>query len=201
MEKMAKYKKKYNEVSSVKDLKNNVRNPMKEKRFIERLRPGLNLQVLKKGGDILLDFNPYLGYRLTSRFTLGAGWNHRIAFNWHDKNFQPNASIFGPRLYTEYTLKKGFSPRLELETMNTMVPPATVKHGDPFKRVWVAGAFAGIKKVYKIAGPLHGTASVMFRLFDPKRQSPYGDVVNARFGFEYSIKSKAGEKSKVDPRK
>jgi len=30
----------------------------------------------------------------------------------------------------------------------------------------------------------------MFRLFDPKRQSPYGDVVNARFGFEYVFKKK-----------
>ncbi|HTF19513.1 MAG TPA: hypothetical protein VK658_15655 [Chryseolinea sp.] len=188
MEKIAKYKQKYGEISSVADLSKKPKDPVKEKSFYERVLPGVNFQVLKKGDDILLDVNPYIGYKVSRRFTAGAGWNQRMGYNWEQKSFNSNARIFGPRAFGEYNLTKGFSPRLEIEVMNTLVPPATVTHGDPYERRWVAGAFAGVKKQYKISGQLRGTASVMFRLFDRYRQSPYGDVVNARFGLEYTPK-------------
>lgn len=190
MEKIATYKRKYGEMNSILDLKKKPENPIKKKTVLERIVPGVNLQVLKKGDDIMLDINPYLGYRLTPRLSAGAGWNERVGYDWGQKAFRTSTRIYGPRLYGEYRIGKGFSPRLEAELMKTRVPPATVTHGDPYQQRWVPGVFAGIRKDYKIAGNLHGTASVMFRLFDPKRQSPYGDIVNARFGFEYHFKQK-----------
>ncbi|MEJ1241849.1 hypothetical protein WBG78_27130 [Chryseolinea sp. T2] len=190
MEKISKYKQKYSEMKSMADLAKKPTNPLKENKFHERLLPGLGFQLLKKSDDILVDFNPYVGYKFTRRITAGAGWNQRVAYNWDNKSFSHSSQIYGPRVYGEFNLSKGFSPRLEVELMNTLVPPATVKQGDPHGRQWVPGAFAGMKKQYKLYKQLRGTASVMFRLFDPKRQSPYGDVVNARFGFEYVIKKR-----------
>jgi hypothetical protein len=190
MEKLSKYKAKYQQVNSISDLKTKPVNPMKGKSLAERIVPGINLQVQHRG-DILVDFNPYAGYKITSRITAGLGWNQRLGYNWDVHAFSPTSKVFGPRVFAEYKLGKGFVPRVEVEMMNTRVPPATVLHGDPYGRRWVPCAFAGIKKEYRLAGRLKGTASIMVRVFDPKRQSPYGDVLNARFGFELAPKKKA----------
>ena len=88
-------------------------------------------------------------------------------------------------------LGKGFSPRLEAEVMNTYVPPfIRTTPSDLGDRQWVWGVFAGIKKDYKFLKKINGTALVMFRMFDPHRKSPYADVLNARFGFEFPMKKK-----------
>lgn len=52
---------------------------MKEKPLIERIVPGIALQVQKKGDDLMVDFNAYAGYRFTGRITAGLGWNQRVA--------------------------------------------------------------------------------------------------------------------------
>lgn len=194
MEKLSAYKKKYGEMTSLADANKKPVDPVKNKKWSERISSGMNIQIQKKGEDVLVDFNPYIGYLLSKRLVIGAGWNERVAYNWDQRLFHSDTRIYGPRLFGEYLLSKGFSPRIEMEVMNTLVPPATVKQGDPYSRLWVPGAFAGIKKQYKISGQLRGTATVMFRLFDPHRQSPYGDAINARFGFEYSFKKKASRK-------
>jgi hypothetical protein len=62
---------------------------------------------------------------------------------------------------------------------------------DPDGREWVWGVFAGIKKTYKITKHIKGTASVMTRLFNPDRKSPYADVLNVRFGLEFPMKKKS----------
>jgi hypothetical protein len=76
--------------------------------------------------------------------------------------------------------------------MNASISSLTRTHTtDPFHREWIWGAFAGIKKEYKLIRNVNGTASVMMRLYNPNRKSPYTDVVNARFGFEFPVKKKS----------
>ena len=190
MDKISKYKAKYPSASSIADLKKKPANAMKTKPLIERIVPGINHQIQRKGDNILVDFNPYAGYKFTGRITAGLGWNQRVAYNTDSRSFHPSLRIYGPRVFGEFKLGKGFSPRLEAETMNTLVPPPTRVQTDPYGRRWVWGVFTGIKKEYKFIGNVKGTASVMVRLFDPKHQSPYADVVNARFGFEFPMKKK-----------
>jgi hypothetical protein len=185
MDKMSKYKQQYASVQSIKDLPKKPPNPLKEKPFIERVVEGVALQVFKKD-DWLLDVSPYLGYRFNPRLTLGAGWNHRIAFGEQNKH---TTSVYGPRVYGEYRAFKGFSARLELETMNTYVftNPQQPENGG---REWVPAVLAGMKKEYKIYKRLKGTALVLYNFYNPQYKSPYGDRLNIRFGFEYSIKEK-----------
>jgi hypothetical protein len=72
--------------------------------------------------------------------------------------------------------------------MNTTVPSITHIHTvDPYEREWVWGVFTGLKKEYRIIKNVKGTAMVMMRLFNPDRKSPYSDVVNVRFGFEFPL--------------
>jgi hypothetical protein len=194
MDKMAKYKAKYSSVNSIKDLPKKRPNEMKGKPFIERLRPGIAFQIQKKN-DLLVDFNPYLGYRVTGRLTSGLGWNQRVAFvRWNQYNTE--ARIFGPRVYTEYRLWKGFSPRAEIEVMNTYVPPIFKTAPDNGGREWVWSYMIGLKKEYRFYKNVRGTAMVMFNLYNAHHKSPYVDVVNTRFGFEFPLKKKVKEEKK-----
>jgi hypothetical protein len=191
MEKMAKLKNKYSSLNSLSEIPKRRPNEMRGKPLVERLLPGIALQVQKKGDDILVDFNPYVGYRLSGRLTAGAGWNHRVGYNTDRNGFTAAPRIYGPRAYGEYRLGKGFSPRLEFEMMRTYVPPQLGgAMSDPGRREWVAGAFAGMKKDYQFIKSVKGTAMVMLRLFNPGHKSPYADVLNVRFGFEFPQKKK-----------
>jgi len=190
---ISKYKLKYKKVSSIKDLPSRPPNTQKEMPVINRLVPGTALQFQKKGGDFLVDFNLYVGFKLTDRIAAGIGWNQRFAVNWNQRSINSANSIFGPRVFGEYNIGKGFATRMEVETMNTLVPPTTVKTGDSNNRQCVPGLFAGIKKEYKFVGRVKGTASIMMRIINPKEQSPYGNIVNMRFGFEFPLKKRSAE--------
>jgi len=192
MQSISKYKQKFPTITSLNDLPKKAPNEMKGKPFIERIVPGIAFQLQKKDDDLLTDFNLYFGYRFTKRFTSGGGWNQRVGYNTDKYRWSPeDARVYGPRIFSEYKLGKGFSPRVEVEMMNTFVPTyLNNTKSDPASRQWVRGAFVGMKKDYTLYKKIKGTAMVMLRLFDPERKSPYADVVNARFGFEVPMKKK-----------
>ncbi|MDL5047637.1 hypothetical protein QQ054_16595 [Oscillatoria amoena NRMC-F 0135] len=187
MDQMSKYKQRYSNVQSIKDLPKKLPNEMHGKPLRERLVPGLSIQIQKRN-DWWFDFNPYLGYRFSGRITAGLGWNHRIAFNFDKGAFNPGMYIYGPRSYGEFRIRKGFSGRLEVEVMNTpvRVPPSQ----DFTRQEWVWGAMAGLKKEYRISKSLRGNAQGLYNLFNPHYKSPYTDRLNMRIGVEYVIPRK-----------
>jgi hypothetical protein len=191
MDKMSKYKEKYESLPSLTDVPFKRPNEMRGKPFIERIVPAFMVQIQMDGKDLLLDFNPYVGYRITGKLTAGPGWNQRIAYDTDDNQFTSKPRIYGPRVFGEYDLWKGFHPRVEVEVMNAFVSPltkpATIDQGS---REWVWGVFVGVKKEYRFIKNVKGTVLIMTRLFDPKHKSPYGDIINARFGFEFPMKKK-----------
>jgi hypothetical protein len=164
---------------------------MKGKPLIERLTPGIGLQILKATDLFMMDFNAYLGYRFTARLTSGTGWNQRFAYNMHNDNFNSEARVYGPRIYAEYKLGKGFIPRGELEVLNTFVLPFVRQiTTDNKEREWVPGIFLGLKKEFRFIRKVKGTSMIMTRLYNPHHKSPYADVVNVRFGFEFQMKNR-----------
>jgi hypothetical protein len=189
---MSKYKEKYSNVSSLKDLPEKTPNPMKEKPFIERLVPGLTLQF-HSNQDFLLDVNVSAGYRFTERITAGLGWNQRWAFSIDDREFHPDARIYGVRSYGEFKIKKGFGLRAEVECMNAFVKETVTGTPEAGSREWVWSAFSGVKQEYRITNFLKGNAQVMYNLFDPHHKSPYGDRINIRMGFELTLKKRKKE--------
>lgn len=190
MEKMSKYKQKYSSVNSLKDIKDEKRhNEMKGKPVRERLVPALTLQF-QSWQDFMLDINPSVGYRFTSHFTGGIGWNQRVAFNISQTQFNKEAKVYGIRSYGEYTFKKGFGLRLDIESMNT---PA--KDIDPATDVvpprdWIWGALIGVKQKYPIYEKLKGNAQMMYNIFDKDHSSPYIERINFRIGLEFTLKRK-----------
>jgi len=195
MEKIAKYKQKYSSMNGIKELAKKPRNEMHDKPLIERILPGVAIQLQSKGDNLLVDFNPYAGYRFTKRIIAGVGWNQRMAYNTKQYRFNPDLRVYGPRAFGEFKIGKGFSPRAEVELMNSGIPPLIQTTYDPSKRDWVWGAFAGMKKEYKLYKNIKGTAMVMARLLNPNNKSPYADIVNVRFGFEFPMKKKVKQQT------
>jgi hypothetical protein len=191
MEQMSKLKQKYSSLNSLSEIGKKRPNEMRNKTFRERLMPGIALQIFREGDNFTVDFNPYVGYRFTGRITAGPGWVQRFAYNTKLDQFDAGARIFGPRVYAEYKLGKGFSPRLEGEVVNAFVPPKFIKNIDELgSRQWVWGAFAGIKKDFRLGKKVKGTSLIMFRLINTDHKSPYPDVVNVRIGFEFPQKKR-----------
>lgn len=195
MEKMAKYKKKYSSVQSLAELPKKRLNEMRNKPFIERLVPGITLQV--SGGDAwTADFNPYVGYRFTTRLAAGVGWVQRVAYDRDHHDFSPALRIYGPRAYGEYKIAKGFSGHLNVEYVNTYVPPRFSSNpSDPEGREWVFSTMAGIKKQYHFLKRVNGTIYLLYNLYDPDNRSPYSDRLVTRIGFEFPFKKKPRKKS------
>lgn len=191
MQKVAKYKQKYSHVNSLSEIPKRPPNPLKGKPFIERLVPAITFQIFK-GDNLLLDVNPAVAYRFNGRFNSGIGWNQRLSYNLDKDRFNSFRTLYGPRVFSEYLAWKGFSVRAELELMRTDVP-IPIRHiygNDAGTRQWVFTPFAGIKKKYRIMKGVNGTAFIMTNLYNPQRKSPYPDVINSRFGFEFKLKRK-----------
>lgn len=191
MEKISKYKQKYSSLSSLSEITKRPPNPMKGKPLTERIVPGIQFQIFQKQGNFITDFNAYAGYKVNGRLTMGLGWNQRVAYHLDRNKFNPSANVFGPRVFGEFKLGRGFSPRAEIEVMNSLVPSfASNSKPDDRNREWVASGLVGIKKEYRFYKNIKGTSTFMLNIFHPRNKSPYPDWLNIRFGFEFPMHKK-----------
>ena len=189
MEKMAKYKKKYNSLASIKDAKK-FYNPLKEKSLRERIFPGISFQY-QRSNDYMLDVNPSMGYMILQNVSAGVGFNHRLVRSGNNENWRQNQSVYGPRAFAEVKLFRGFLGYIEYEYMNTRVPEKAGVSRETGKREWVSGLFTGIKTRYPITRWMKGTAIVQFNWLNDGIKSPYGNNITSRIGFEFYLKKKA----------
>lgn len=186
MDKMSKLKQKYSNVNSLEDLAKRPKNPMNEKPLIERIIPGITLQIVKSN-YFMIDVNPVVSYRVTKKFNGGLGWNQRFAFSkWNQ--YAPDARIFGPRVYGVYSFNRGFSVKAEIEKMNALVPLSPTSSDGT--RQWVWSMWIGLKKDYKFMGKVRGNVQMLYNLYDDHDNSPYVDRLNVRMGFELPMKKK-----------
>lgn len=197
MAKISKLKRKYGSLNSLSEIPKRRPNEMRGKPIIERLLPQVVFQVYTRNDDVLVDWANYIGWRFTGRLTSGAGWNHRIGYSTEKNYFHNQKRVYGPRVFTEYKWVRGFKPRVEVEYMRTFIPPnGSGSNQDPPIQQWVPAVFMGLNKEYNFFGNVRGTSQVMFRIAGDKYKSPYNDIVNVRFGFEFPMKRKTKAKSK-----
>lgn len=195
MDKMNKLKAKYPEISSMKDLAKRPPNPLKGKPLIERIIPGVTIQV-QKTHNVAIDINPVVSYRFTTRINAGAGWNERFAFTKWNK-LSSSDRIYGPRVFGSFGFKKGFAAKAEIEKMNTLIPASSITSTDA-SRQWVWSVFVGLKKDYRFAGRVKGNMQVLYNLYDDHYNSPYTDKLNVRLGFEFPMKKRTQKRVAVD---
>lgn len=195
MNKISGLKLKYSNVKSLKDLPKRPPNPMKGKPMIERLVPGLVLQI-QVSEHWLIDYNPVLGYRLGGRVTVGAGWNQRVAIGSDFKTYS-DERVYGPRVYGEFKFGKGFAVRADVEKLNTFIPPLGFNGVQPEgSREWVWSAFVGLKKDYKFMKNVMGNFQFLYNVYDDHDNSPYADRLVVRTGFEFPMRKKVKKSKK-----
>jgi hypothetical protein len=196
MNKVSQLKMKYPNLKSLQDTLKKRPNAMHGKPLIERILPGFTFQVLKTDNRTSVDFNPWIGYRFNGRLTAGAGWNSRMRLDFRHAHFGSRHGVYGPRVFGQFKLSKGFSARAELECMNTYVPPSLqpLLAMDRRRREWVWGVFAGIKKDYTLYKNIKGNVQMLYNVYTLFGHHPtvniYGDALAVRLGFEFPMKKK-----------
>ena len=184
VEKISSYQKRGESIfNSTKDL---PKRPLKSKRppLIERFVPGVTLQV-QKTDSWLMDVNPTLRFRVRSIFSMGAGWNQRFVI---DKSNYNEEKVYGLRTFSELSIRKGLSVRVDVERMNSVVHDQ--QQPDVSERGWIWSYMAGIKKDFSFVPGVIGNVQFMYNLYDPNKQSPYSTRLNVRFGFEFPLRKK-----------
>jgi hypothetical protein len=190
METLARYKQRYSKLEGLDQIPRKRPNSMRDRRFMERIVPGIALQIHRKDAW-MVDFNLYAGYRFNDRLRVGAGWNQRVAYDADLYQFDSDLRVFGPRLFTEFDIGRGFSLRVDPEHMNTRIPPRFASgHTDSDDRQWIYSTMAGIKKEYRFIGIVKGTMLLLYNLHDRDHRSPYSEKLMVRFGFEIASRPK-----------
>jgi hypothetical protein len=190
LDKVSKLKSKYSEVTSLADLPRRPPNPMRSKEWSERLVPSLTLQV-QRSDYLYIDFNPAVGWRFNGFLSSGAGWNERVGING-DLQYSVSGRVYGPRVYSEVRLPRGFAVRADGEMMNVMVTSASAAEAG---REWVYSAFGGIKKDYRLFRHVRGNMQLLYNLYDDHGRSPYPDRLVMRVGMEFGMKGKGSAKT------
>lgn len=190
IDKLAKYKDKFENAPDISKLPRRPPNPMRDKKFAQRLMPGLSVQIARRD-DWLVDFNPYLGFWFTAHIVGGAGWNQRLGYTNASRNLNNSAAIYGPRIYCEYSLVKGFSVRVEAEFMSVAKLSTTRNVFDDGNRSWNFGAFGGIKKSYRLVKSVQGTAMVLYSVDGMNYQNFGKQRIAIRIGIEIPQRNKA----------
>jgi predicted nucleic acid-binding Zn-ribbon protein len=191
MEQLSALKAKKPDVEGAIDLfKKRQSNPMKGKPFRERLDLGVSLQLLNKSNLLLTDFNPYVGYRISERFTTGLGWVQRVPMSTNNYSYVETENDYGPRTYVQFKIKGGAFLKAEAELLNQ---PKRIVGQNPTAeslRQWTASYLVGYKQSFKFSKRMGGHVQVLYNLFYPTHQSPYPERINVRFGFEFFLKRK-----------
>jgi hypothetical protein len=189
MDKLSKIKQKYGSVQSIRDLPKRPPNAMKGKPFVERLVPGIWLQFQLRD-NWLVDFNPYAGYKISGRFVAGLGWNQRFSYDNKQRHFVSKNRVYGPRVFVNCKLGRGFIAHLEQEAMNTFVPYKITGNPNEGNCEWVWSTMLGMKKTYRIYKNLNGTVLINYNIYNPHFRAPYLDKLSSRMGFEYVLKKR-----------
>jgi hypothetical protein len=190
MNKMTQLKSKTKDAEMAVDMFKKQGNPMTDRTFRSRLVPGFALQIQKKGDNLWLDFNPYLGYRISGRFTSGIGWNERVSINVKKVTGVASDRIYGPRSFLNFKVKESFYLRGEAELMNVNVVPSATIGPENAGRQWVPSYLAGVKKDFRYSSHVIGNVQLLYNLYNPNHMSPYLSKFNVRMGIEFPAKRK-----------
>ena len=194
-EQLAKYKRKYSSVQSIKDLPKIPPNRMKGKPFIERLSPGFTLQI-QRSEQTEMDITPQLGYKISGRWMAGAGFGYRVKFNSNNSTFDNAHPVYGFRHFQHFTVYKGFFLAAYYDLLRHDMAIAN----NEMKSRWTHNYMGGIGKGYNITNKLRGNLQVLYQLFQ-SAGGPYPNKWNIRFGFHFNLKKgkkKAGQGTSTD---
>ncbi len=187
MSQISKYKQKYTSLQGLDKIPKRVPNPLKSKPWTERLVPGLNYFIQSKT-YVMVDFNPYIGWKFNPKLTASIGWNERIGISKGSIHTNMYDRVYGVRGSVSYSWTHGFIFRLSPEAMMAYVP--TVNSTDIKQQAMVYGLFGGVRRDFKLYKNLIGYSEGVYNFIQKPGRNIYGDQVSFRMGIELKLKKK-----------
>jgi hypothetical protein len=184
-QKIAQARAEANKIKSVRDIFKRRSDEFEGKKNYRRMVPGITWQLYNKT-FVSAEFGLQLGYRVSPRLTLGAGYVHRWGFSESFANFVKDLNTYGGRAYADMALVKGIFVHGEFEAMHVEAfqPGATETDINP-----VLGSYFGVGKRFKIAHNFRGSITGVFRV-NYKAELPDVNKLNLRFGVDYVFRLK-----------
>lgn len=183
---MAKYKGRFEQVESVKDMPKNLfwLNPLKDKPWQERVVVG-SLWQFGRQEQYLIDLGPTLAWRFSDRLSAGGGGQYRLSISKdHSPWVNSSDRVLGYFVFTDFKFKKGFFARLTFENLQTSVPRFNAsRQVESTEQRWIKGFSPGIGKSYSFYKKLKGYTLLQFNFLHRHHQTPYTQPVQAKIGF------------------
>ncbi|ELR67970.1 hypothetical protein C900_01508 [Fulvivirga imtechensis AK7] len=178
-----KYKQKYPNVRSIRNISDETPAERMKRTFVERLVFGVDLQIVKQNELTFMDITPYAGYKVTHRLEAYGGYMWRFHTDMDDGFNFNHTSISGFRGSVNYLIYKGFSAVGSYERIHKKTLPGLAENG----KEWHNGVFLGISKKYKIVRSFYGSGQFLYNLAY-NNESPYHRRIAVRFGFFLDMK-------------
>ncbi|MDH5380017.1 MAG: hypothetical protein OEW75_04145 [Cyclobacteriaceae bacterium] len=179
---MAKYKKHYDNVQSVKDLPKRPPNRMKGKPLNQRLLPGLSFQSYS-GEFAEFDISPQVEFRWTGKLNVGIGGYYRVAFDKQDISLQKIPERYGFRTFTSVAGYKKFYLYGSIDGFNGLKLMPDMSWGE---RQWQYDYLLGVGRSYKINKKLNGFTIASLNLSNLSSDFDF-EKYQVRFGFRLKL--------------
>ncbi|MEL7002316.1 MAG: hypothetical protein AAFN93_06225 [Bacteroidota bacterium] len=195
--KLLAYKGKYTSLPSIKNIPKRKPNPYEGKALKQRLAPGIQIEV-QRANYTGIDLAPFIGYKFNSRLTVYGGYLYRFTFDRDERSFVfgENTRTYGPRVFANYQVFKGFFATLSFDRIRTNIS-GSGKILESNSQ-WVNGGFIGIGKQYQFAKKINGSIQGLFNFLHDD-QSPYQKKFNIRMALELEWRQKAKSRRKTPP--
>jgi myosin heavy subunit len=166
---------------SVKDVFKKQSDELEDKKFYQRLVPGLNWQVYNKG-FVSSDISLQVGYRLTPRLTSGIGMVYRVGFDKKFDSFVKGMNTFGGRVYMDMLVIKGMFVHGEFEALKQDASYKLNTNEPISSRVYESNF--GLGKRFNITRSIRGNIIAIYRV-EYRGELPAANKVNVRMGIDY----------------
>jgi len=197
MDKMGKYKKKFDNLPDMRYLPRVKRNAMKGRPLKERIVPGILFQILKESDHISWYLAPEVLYKFSGTFSAGASGLYRFQYTTTPKIVWTDP-VYGYKMIGQAKTYKNFYLRTEFERTSLLYPD--VSNIDIQKRIWQSNWLIGLGRTQKISNRLNGHFWAFYNLTrDPQdifrgrvilKTGIQFNLVNYRKNFENHITEK-----------
>lgn len=180
-------KQKYSNVPSMKNLDPLSLDKFGDVSLFSRFYFGFNLMVGGNDSTNILDVAPYLGFKVTRKIRIDAGymWRFHPAIS-KDKFTFDRLNLDGYRIQLKYKLKKGLAVVGEYEHLKKR---PTIRGGESDKVKIYHGAFFGLDKHFRIVNRFYGSTQILFNALY-KSGGPYKRPFSIRIGFYIDPRTK-----------
>lgn len=193
--KMSKLLSKYREFSNSNDLSDAVKHTsMKGKTFFEHLLIGGNFNVLSTE-PFSIDFSPLIGYKFTTKLSMGLGMSFRYTYSDSIKNkFYISPRNTSYKTFVNYDVIKGFFAYGEWEKSGIRA-----SSNDKSNKTWKDNYFVGVGKKFLVHPKLYLTLTALYNLNNEENNPVHPRRFQMRLGFQVSELATRKKKIYYDP--